>query len=272
MILLKSTASRAWSSTPRTSKARSVPGGARAESSTPRRRRRFRRSLHPKEQLPPLLQGFGAVPPLITDIDLSMDDRFLYVSCWGTGEMRQYDVTDPMKPRLAGSVRIGGIARRTPHPNGKAYAGGPQMVEISRDGKRVYWTNSLYSTLGRPVLSGGVPGADGHGRRRPGWRPEARQGLLGRASRMDIGAHQIRLDGGDCSTRFVLLSLGLNVSGADWTPAWLWLAVVASGLYHGLNPGMGWPLAVSAGLMERSPRALLAALGFWRSGISSRCS
>src|SRR6202043_3518852 len=46
-----------------------------------------------KDQLPPLLQGFGAVPPLVTDIDLSMDDRFLYVACWGTGEMRQYDVT-----------------------------------------------------------------------------------------------------------------------------------------------------------------------------------
>ena len=44
-------------------------------------------------------------------------------------------------------------------------------------------------------------------------------------------------------------------------PAALWLAVVASGLYHGVNPGMGWPLAVSAGLMERSSRALLAA--FW---------
>jgi hypothetical protein len=50
----------------------------------------------------------------------------------------------------------------------------------------------------------------------------------------------------------------LNV--ADWTPAGLWLAVVASGLYHGVNPGMGWPLAVSAGLMERSSRALLVAL------------
>src|SRR4249919_2298004 len=50
------------------------------------------------------------------------------------------------------------------------------------------------------------------------------------------------------------------MSTADWTPAWLWLAVIASGLYHGVNPGMGWPLAVSAGLMERSPRALLAAL------------
>jgi hypothetical protein len=50
------------------------------------------------------------------------------------------------------------------------------------------------------------------------------------------------------------------LSGADWTPAGLWLAVVASGFYHGVNPGMGWPLAVSAGLMERSSRALLAAL------------
>jgi hypothetical protein len=53
----------------------------------------------------------------------------------------------------------------------------------------------------------------------------------------------------------------LNLSGADWTPAGLWLAVVASGLYHGVSPGMGWPLAVSAGLMERSSRALIAALG-----------
>jgi hypothetical protein len=50
------------------------------------------------------------------------------------------------------------------------------------------------------------------------------------------------------------------LNGTDWTPALLWLAVVASGLYHGINPGMGWPLAVSAGLMQGSPRALFAAL------------
>jgi hypothetical protein len=53
----------------------------------------------------------------------------------------------------------------------------------------------------------------------------------------------------------------LNGSGADWAPAGLWLAVIASGLYHGVNPGMGWPLAVSAGLMEKTPRALVAAFG-----------
>ena len=53
----------------------------------------------------------------------------------------------------------------------------------------------------------------------------------------------------------------MKLGGADWIPIGLWLAVIASGLYHGLNPGMGWPLAVSAGLMDRSWRALVAALG-----------
>jgi hypothetical protein len=51
------------------------------------------------------------------------------------------------------------------------------------------------------------------------------------------------------------------LAGAQSTTAWLWLAIVVSGLYHGINPGMGWPLAVTAGLMNKSPRALLAALG-----------
>ena len=45
------------------------------------------------------------------------------------------------------------------------------------------------------------------------------------------------------------------------TTAGLWLAVVLSGLYHGLNPGMGWPLAVSSALMEQRPGALYRALG-----------
>jgi hypothetical protein len=59
---------------------------------------------------------------------------------------------------------------------------------------------------------------------------------------------------------FVLLSIGLNLTEVDWTSAGLWLAVVVSGLYHGVNPGMGWPLAVSAGLIEKSSRALVMAL------------
>lgn len=58
----------------------------------------------------------------------------------------------------------------------------------------------------------------------------------------------------------------MNGSGIDWAVAGLWLAVIASGLYHGVNPGMGWPLAVSAGMMEKSPRALVAALGALAAG------
>jgi methanethiol oxidase len=97
--------------------------------------------------LPPALKPFGAVPPLISDIDLSVDDRWLYVSCWGTGELKQYDVSDPASPRETGSVRLGGIVGRQAHPAApdRPLGGGPQMVEVSRDGRRVYVTNSLYA-------------------------------------------------------------------------------------------------------------------------------
>ncbi|MDC0435448.1 hypothetical protein OAM69_07415 [bacterium] len=40
----------------------------------------------------------------------------------------------------------------------------------------------------------------------------------------------------------------------------LWWAVFVSGFYHGINPGMGWPLAVSAALMEKRHSALPKAL------------
>ncbi len=59
----------------------------------------------------------------------------------------------------------------------------------------------------------------------------------------------------------VLLSVRVTLAPDDWTTVSLWLAVIASGLYHGINPGMGWPLAVSAGLMGNGRRDLLAALG-----------
>jgi hypothetical protein len=40
----------------------------------------------------------------------------------------------------------------------------------------------------------------------------------------------------------------------------LWLTVVALGIYHGLNPAMGWPLAVANGLAEKADRAVFATL------------
>jgi methanethiol oxidase len=110
------------------------------------------------EQLPPALQPFGAVPPLVTDIDLSVDDRSLYVSCWGTGELKRYDVSDPFHPRETGSVRLGGIVGRAAHPAAGPVNGGPQMVEISRDGKRVYLTNSLYASWDVQFYPEGING------------------------------------------------------------------------------------------------------------------
>lgn len=43
-------------------------------------------------------------PGLITDILLSLDDRFLYFSNWLHGDLRQYDISDPQRPRLTGQV------------------------------------------------------------------------------------------------------------------------------------------------------------------------
>ena len=40
----------------------------------------------------------------------------------------------------------------------------------------------------------------------------------------------------------------------------LWLTIVALGLYHGLNPAMGWPLAVANGMTDRRASALLATM------------
>jgi selenium-binding protein 1 len=148
--------------------------------------------------LPPILKGFGAVPPLITDIDLSLDDRFLYVSCWGTGEFRQYDVSDPFNPTLTGSVHLGGIVRKAAHPKNGELNGGPQMVEVSRDGRRIYLTNSLYASWDAQFYPNGIRG----------WaaklEAEPEGGLrLDPDFFVDFGIerpHQIRLQGGDASS------------------------------------------------------------------------
>ena len=47
------------------------------------------------------LEGFPVpVPGLITDLVLSMDDRYLYFSNWLHGDLHQYDVPDPANPVL----------------------------------------------------------------------------------------------------------------------------------------------------------------------------
>jgi methanethiol oxidase len=151
------------------------------------------------ELLPPFLKGFGAVPPFVTDINLSLDDKYLYVSCWGTGEFIQYDVTDPFHPKKISSIHLGGIVRRTAHPSNptKAMNGGPQMVELSRDGKRAYFTNSLYTPWDEQFYPDGIRS----------WLVKANVGTKG--MELDpkflveddtMRMHQVRLEGGDASS------------------------------------------------------------------------
>ena len=95
---------------------------------------------------------------------------------------------------------MGGIVRRAAHPKQPQAPlnGGPQMVEVSRDGHRVYFTNSLYSPWDEQFYPDGVRS----------WMVKliaAPEGGLEVDSDFfvefgDLRGHQIRLDGGDASS------------------------------------------------------------------------
>lgn len=115
--------------------------------------------------------------------------------------MLQYDVSDPFAPKLTGKVRIGGIVSRAGHPGapGRSLNGGPQMVEVSRDGRRVYFTNSLYGAVDPQFYPEGLDG----------WMVKldaAPDGGIAFDPRFFLDwpkshrPHQVRLQGGDCSS------------------------------------------------------------------------
>jgi selenium-binding protein 1 len=68
----------------------------------------------------------GGVLPV--DISLSADDRTLFVSCFGDGKSRVFDVSNPHQPRQVAEKQIGKQLN---------------MVSQSWDGKRLYFTSSL---------------------------------------------------------------------------------------------------------------------------------
>jgi selenium-binding protein 1 len=150
-----------------------------------------------EDDLPPLLKGFKAVPPLVTDINLSLDDRRLYVSAWGTGEFLQYDVSDPFKPKKTGSVHLGGIVRKAAHPDSGPLNGGPQMVEVSRDGKRIYLTNSLYASWDAQFYPEGVKSWATLINAQPNGGLDLKDGFF---TEFEQRTHQIHLEGGDASS------------------------------------------------------------------------
>ena len=85
------------------------------------------------------------VPAVISDLVLSMDDRFLYFANWLHGDIRQYDVSNPANPKLTGQLWLGGVLGK-PDDSGRGLNGGPNMLQLSYDGRRLYVSNSLYST------------------------------------------------------------------------------------------------------------------------------
>jgi selenium-binding protein 1 len=136
------------------------------------------------------------VPGLITDLVLSMDDRFLYFSNWLHGDLRQYDVSDPANPRLTGRLWLGGLLGKESDA-GRPLTGGPQMLQLSLDGRRLYVTNSLYSTWDNqfyPGLESWLLKVD--------CDPEGGM-TVDPDFFVEVGparAHEVRLAGGDCTS------------------------------------------------------------------------
>jgi hypothetical protein len=133
---------------------------------------RFRKTLPPEPGAPPQPQhavgtwaaevairqesvpvsgwALPSLPPLITDILISLDDRFLFLSNWLRGDVCMYDISEPLgEPRLVGQVWLGGVIRAgggvtvtggplqgaqpsAPRIRGQELVGGPQMLQLRR--------------------------------------------------------------------------------------------------------------------------------------------
>ncbi|XP_063172835.1 methanethiol oxidase-like [Candoia aspera] len=103
------------------------------------------------------------MPSFMKHMVISLDDRFIYLSNWLHGDVRQYDITDPHCPRLTGQVFVGGSISKggvvtvirdeeldcQPDPfmiQGRRVYGGPVRLQLSLDGKRLYVTTGLYTS------------------------------------------------------------------------------------------------------------------------------
>jgi len=166
------------------------------------------------------------MPGLITDILISLDDKYVYFSNWLHGDVRQYDISDTSNVKLVGQVFLGGSLKKNgsvmildehgkERPDllkdvvvvkGKELNGGPQMIQLSRDGKRLYVTSSLL----RPWDKQFYPSMVSEG----GWVVQVdvdteKGGLtLNKNFLIDLSkepygpavGHEIRYPGGDCSS------------------------------------------------------------------------
>lgn len=51
-----------------------------------------------------LLYSYLSHKGLTTDIMLSLDDKYMYISNWLHGDVRQYDITDTKNPKMVAQV------------------------------------------------------------------------------------------------------------------------------------------------------------------------
>lgn len=161
------------------------------------------------------------MPSLMTDILISMNDKYLYFGNWLHGDVRQYDITDPHHPKLTGQVLVGGSIRKggpvtlhegggepnaVPKVKGVEFQGGPQMIQLSLDGKRLYVTSSLISTWDRQFY----PDMTKNGSQMIQIDVNTDNGGLkinenflidfGKAEGGPLLAHETRYPGGDCTS------------------------------------------------------------------------
>merc|ERR1712241_1410284 len=175
------------------------------------------------------------MPPVLTDILLSMDDKYLYFSNWVHGDVRQYDVSDTRNPKLTGQVWLGGSITKefgakvvedpelTDQPQaryiqGKRIYGGPQMLQLSLDGKRLYLTTSLFSPWdkqfypdmckqGSMLLKINVDHENGGMKLDENFLVDYGQEPDG-----PVLAHEIRYPGGDCTSDIYVADMDAKVA------------------------------------------------------------
>jgi len=163
------------------------------------------------------------MPGVLTDILISLDDKFCYFSNWVHGDVRQYDITDSKKPKLVGQLFLGGSIctdgsvkvikdpelKAQPEPvfvKGKRLEGGPQMLQLSLDGTRLYVTTSLFSSWdkqfypellkkGSMLLQVDVNTKEGGLKLNPDFLVD-----FGTEPDGVFLAHEVRYPGGDCTS------------------------------------------------------------------------
>ena len=120
-------------------------------------------------------------------------------NCTGQDDDRSVsiNVSDPFKPKKTGSVHLGGIVRKAPHPKSGPLNGGPQMVELSRDGKRAYLTNSLYASWDEQFYPDGIKSWATSIHAKPEGGLSLDEGFF---STFEQRTHQVHLQGGDASS------------------------------------------------------------------------